>query len=303
MADQNITALPKKTSSQLAATDYLLGIDSAEGYQMLIQDLGDYIIQHAISSLAGSNQTLANAISALNSNFESNKRYFVTSDARFLKISLNNVTDGQEFILMNTRGDLLQLFVQSGSVSYTKYNVAHSGIYEISISGKDVYIAIKFGSEYGVQGWAIYGADKFVYTLTRVASVPSGATSAAVNTSQIDALNNSLASTRYTATLNSEYFESGTVYVYLYGSVCTIVGSDLKVKKAITATNVVVATSDKIPAATGSTPFFLVHDYTNHSVYRARVGAGQVDIPYDAGAAVNDQLYFTVTYIVGSTAA
>lgn len=180
MADQNITALPKKTSSQLAATDYLLGIDSAEGYQMLIQDLGDYIIQHATSSLAGSNQTLASAITALN---------------------------------------------------------------------------------------------------------------------------NSLASTRYTATLNSEYFESGTVYVYRYGSVCTIVGSDLKVKKAITATNVLVATSDKIPAATGSTPFFIVHDYTNHSVYRARVGAGQVDIPYDAGAAVNDQLYFTVTYIVGSTVA
>ncbi|XVG96504.1 hypothetical protein ACGCUP_04595 [Eubacteriales bacterium KG125] len=68
MADQNITALPKKTASGLAATDYLLGIDSAEGYQMLIQDLGDYIIQHATSSLAGSNQTLASAISALNSN-------------------------------------------------------------------------------------------------------------------------------------------------------------------------------------------------------------------------------------------
>lgn len=67
MADQNITALPKKTSSQMAATDYLMGIDSAEGYQMLIQDLGDYIIQHATSSLAGANQTLAAAVNALNS--------------------------------------------------------------------------------------------------------------------------------------------------------------------------------------------------------------------------------------------
>ena len=77
MADQNITALPKKTasgSSAIAATDYLLGIDSAEGYQMLIQDLGDYIIQHATSSLAGSNQTLANAISALNSNLRCQTR-------------------------------------------------------------------------------------------------------------------------------------------------------------------------------------------------------------------------------------
>ena len=71
MADQAITALPKKTysgSSKIAATDYLLGIDSAEGYQMLIQDLGEYIINKATASLAGSTQTLASAISALNSN-------------------------------------------------------------------------------------------------------------------------------------------------------------------------------------------------------------------------------------------
>ncbi len=68
-ADQAITALPKKTSSGIAATDYLLGIDSAEGYQMLIQDLGNYIIQNVTSSLNGSNQTLAAALSALNSNF------------------------------------------------------------------------------------------------------------------------------------------------------------------------------------------------------------------------------------------
>lgn len=70
MADQAITALPKKTysgSSQIASTDYLLGIDSAEGYQMLIQDLGEYIINKATANLAGSTQTLAYAISALNS--------------------------------------------------------------------------------------------------------------------------------------------------------------------------------------------------------------------------------------------
>ena len=71
MADQAITALPKKTNSgsnKIAATDYMLGIDSAEGYQMLIKDLGDYIIQNVQSSLMGSNQTLAAALSALNSN-------------------------------------------------------------------------------------------------------------------------------------------------------------------------------------------------------------------------------------------
>lgn len=61
-AEQNITALPVKTSSGIAATDYLLGIDSAEGYRMLIQDLGDYIINHVSATLGGSAQTLAAAI-------------------------------------------------------------------------------------------------------------------------------------------------------------------------------------------------------------------------------------------------
>lgn len=67
MADQAITALPVKTASGIANTDYLLGIDSAEGYQMLIKDLGDYIIQNVQSSLMGSNQTIAAALTALNS--------------------------------------------------------------------------------------------------------------------------------------------------------------------------------------------------------------------------------------------
>lgn len=64
MADQKITELPVKTSSGIAATDYLLGIDSAEGYQMLIQDLGDYIINHVSATLGGSAQTLAAAITS-----------------------------------------------------------------------------------------------------------------------------------------------------------------------------------------------------------------------------------------------
>lgn len=65
MADtkQNITELPVKIASGIAATDYLLGIDAGEGYQMLIQDLGDYIIQNVTSALGGAAaETLVDAL-------------------------------------------------------------------------------------------------------------------------------------------------------------------------------------------------------------------------------------------------
>ena len=75
----------------------------------------------------------------------------------------------------------------------------------------------------------------------------------------------------------------------------------MKVKKAIPSDNITVATSDKIVGATGQTPFFVIHDYTNHEVYRGRAELGKIGIAYDGGAAVNDQLFFTVTYIAGSS--
>lgn len=69
MADQNITELPVKTSSGMTSSDYMLGIDSAEGYQMLIKDLGDYIIRNVqVNTIAGANQTLKSALDTLNSN-------------------------------------------------------------------------------------------------------------------------------------------------------------------------------------------------------------------------------------------
>ncbi len=81
MADQAITGLPVKTKSGIAATDYMLGIDSAEGYQMLIKDLGDYIIQTVQSNLMGSNQTLAAALSALNSNIQCHTDNVIANDS------------------------------------------------------------------------------------------------------------------------------------------------------------------------------------------------------------------------------
>ena len=73
MADQNITELPVKTSSGITSSDYMLGIDSAEGYQMLIRDLGDYIIRNVqVNTIAGANQTLKAALDTLNSKYLDN---------------------------------------------------------------------------------------------------------------------------------------------------------------------------------------------------------------------------------------
>ena len=66
-AEQAITGLPKKTSSGISAADYFIGIDAAEGYQVLVKDIGDYISQNAPSLLLGSRQTVANALTELNS--------------------------------------------------------------------------------------------------------------------------------------------------------------------------------------------------------------------------------------------
>lgn len=69
MADQNITELPIKTNSGVASTDYMLGIDSEEGYQILVRDVAKYIVENYNgSTLAGSAQSVQSALSELNSN-------------------------------------------------------------------------------------------------------------------------------------------------------------------------------------------------------------------------------------------
>ena len=62
MADQKITELPIKTSTGINLTDYLLGIDSAEGYQMLVSDIAKKIVEdYAGSTLLGVAQSVADA--------------------------------------------------------------------------------------------------------------------------------------------------------------------------------------------------------------------------------------------------
>lgn len=77
MADQKITELPIKNVSGIQSADYLLGIDSAEGYQMLISSIGEYILDRlalthdsssgAANSVLGKLAGIATSISSINS--------------------------------------------------------------------------------------------------------------------------------------------------------------------------------------------------------------------------------------------
>ena len=167
MADQAITALPKKTysgSSKIEATDYLLGIDSAEGYQMLIQDLGEYIINKVTTSLAGSNQTLVAAISALNSKKHPDL-YEVTvqdvSASKILKIT-RNISRLVGFIII--RG------VNSGS-SYvgiiSAYNGGSSRTTIVDLQKSDFIGALSIGST---------SADDYTINVSFLGSISSSIT-------------------------------------------------------------------------------------------------------------------------------
>lgn len=90
MADQNITELPIKTNSGVASTDYMLGIDSAEGYQILVRDVAKYIVENYNgSTIFGSAQTVKNAFAGTLSKMqvfpvnETNGRLEYLNDATF----------------------------------------------------------------------------------------------------------------------------------------------------------------------------------------------------------------------------
>ena len=70
MADeyQRVVDLPVKTSSGISLlSDYLMGIDASDGYQMLLNDLAKKIVEDYVgSSLGGSSRSLKAALDAVN---------------------------------------------------------------------------------------------------------------------------------------------------------------------------------------------------------------------------------------------
>lgn len=92
MADQNITELPIKTNSGVAASDYMLGIDSAEGYQILVQDVAKYVVEnYGLSNLLGSAQSVQSAFTALKTRTPVLSGAYATALAS--NTDLNTITD------------------------------------------------------------------------------------------------------------------------------------------------------------------------------------------------------------------
>lgn len=64
--EQKITDLPQKTAaSQISASDNLLGIDAAEGYQVSVQFFTDYVLETQTRTINGQSQTIVASINAL----------------------------------------------------------------------------------------------------------------------------------------------------------------------------------------------------------------------------------------------
>lgn len=126
MADTiNAVNLTVETSSTLDGSEYILGFDTVEGKRITVNELADYIISKKSSSLIGQNQTVSNALIALNEKYNSNTAGFHNSIYRGKNIT-SYLTDGTIWKRING-SDGYQLFedlfigdyITVGSNSYT----------------------------------------------------------------------------------------------------------------------------------------------------------------------------------------
>lgn len=70
MADVNVTDLTQETYSTLDGTEQVIMFDSAEGKRATVAAVGEYVLKKLTTSLNGSTQTVANALSSLNSDLQ-----------------------------------------------------------------------------------------------------------------------------------------------------------------------------------------------------------------------------------------
>ena len=129
MADVNVTDLTQETYSTLDGTEQVIMFDSAEGKRATVAAVGEYVLKKLTTSLNGSTQTVANALSSLNSdkadassapsingtgtaiasggdlnNLTSTGTYFATSNAIASSLSNSPVTKGFVMYVIDCTG-------------------------------------------------------------------------------------------------------------------------------------------------------------------------------------------------------
>lgn len=126
MADVNVTDLTQETYSTLDGTEQVIMFDSAEGKRATVAAVGEYVLKKLTTSLNGSTQTVANALSSLNSdlknrirNIESGSIFDVVDSG--LYYVTNAVTGKPSGLTGNTRGALIVIEFDNPNINYIQY--------------------------------------------------------------------------------------------------------------------------------------------------------------------------------------
>ena len=126
MADVNVTDLTQETYSTLDGTEQVIMFDSAEGKRATVAAVGEYVLKKLTTSLNGSTQTVANALSSLNSdlknrirNIESGSIFDVVDSG--LYYVTNAVTGKPSGLTGNTRGALIVIEFDDPNINYIQY--------------------------------------------------------------------------------------------------------------------------------------------------------------------------------------
>ena len=125
MADVNVTDLTQETYSTLDGTEQVIMFDSAEGKRATVAAVGEYVLKKLTTSLNGSTQTVANALSSLNSDLAN--RFKIVSSGSVFDITetglyyLTGAVTDKPTLTGSTRGGLIVMKWSAGVQSYVQY--------------------------------------------------------------------------------------------------------------------------------------------------------------------------------------
>ena len=112
MADVNVTDLTQETYSTLDGTEQVIMFDSAEGKRATVAAVGEYVLKTLTTSLNGSTQTVANALSSLNSDLKDVTSTTLTDPTYGLTVKLRKVGI---LVFLSISGSLTNKNIPNGS--------------------------------------------------------------------------------------------------------------------------------------------------------------------------------------------